>query len=1000
MHVTFQTVMASAALICDSEPWKDLKEHVNAIEKTHLRDLMNDVERCQSLMIEIDGIHLDYSRQRVRLDTMEKLLKLAEVAAQLKQKIGRMYNGDHINSTENRSVLHIALRAPRDKVICSDGKNVVPDVWYVLDKIKEFSERVRSGSWVGATGKALKDVVAIGIGGSFLGPLFVHTALQTDPEAADCARGRQLRFLANVDPVDVARSISGLNPETTLVVVVSKTFTTAETMLNARTMREWISSALGTQAVAKHMVAVSTNLMCCSFPVVEMRAEEQSNGLVEKFGIDPANTFAFWDWVGGRYSGDPNAVCSAVGVLPLSLQYGFPIVEKFLNGASNIDNHFYSGSFERNLPVLLGLLSVWNVTFLGYPARAILPYSQALEKFAPHIQQVSMESNGKGVSIDGIPLPFETGEIDFGEPGTNGQHSFYQLIHQGRVVPCDFIGSIKSQQPIYLKGEVVSNHDELMSNFFAQPDALAYGKSPEQLLEDNVPDHLVPHKTFSGNRPSLSLLLPSLDAYNIGKLLAIYEHRIAVEGFIWGINSFDQWGVELGKVLASQVRKQLHLSRTKREPVQGFNFSATTLLTRYLEVHLRAATPPRLPSPHLSTVLTGLLVLLLLLFLVSPFGALSASLLPLSPNTRSVASLPLLFSHRILLSEEFLIFGYWVWLMSFSELKDRHVAATAMVNTLRDRLNQKRQQLLDTDVAGYAKSQGRTAVNFSSTDLVCCRTLQGHTGKVYSLDWTPEKNRIVSASQDGRLIIWNALTSQKTHAIKLPCAWVMTCSFAPNGYSVACGGLDSECSIFNLNSQVDRDGNLPVSRVLTGHKGYVSSCEFVRDQDTRLITGSGDQTCVLWDVTTGQRISVFGGEFPSGHTSDVLSISINSSNSNMFVSGSCDATARLWDTRIASRAIRTYHGHHGDVNTVKFFPDGQRFGTGSDDGTCRLFDMRTGHQLQVYSQQQANNDQDVPIVTSIAFSISGRLLFAGYSNGDCYVWDTLLAEVRIIQLVH
>ncbi|CAL9102293.1 unnamed protein product, partial [Musa textilis] len=876
------TVMASAALICDSEPWKDLKEHVNAIEKTHLRDLMNDVERCQSLMIEIDGIHLDCSRQRVRLDTMEKLLKLAE-AAQLKQKIGRMYNGDHINSTENRSVLHIALRAPRDKVICSDGKNVVPDVWYVLDKIKEFSERVRSGSWVGATGKALKDVVAIGIGGSFLGPLFVHTALQTDPEAADCARGRQLRFLANVDPVDVARSISGLNPETTLVVVVSKTFTTAETMLNARTMREWISSALGTQAVAKHMVAVSTNLM-----------------LVEKFGIDPANTFAFWDWVGGRYS-----VCSAVGVLPLSLQYGFPIVEKFLNGASNIDNHFYSGSFERNLPVLLGLLSVWNVTFLGYPARAILPYSQALEKFAPHIQQVSMESNGKGVSIDGIPLPFETGEIDFGEPGTNGQHSFYQLIHQGRVVPCDFIGSIKSQQPIYLKGEVVSNHDELMSNFFAQPDALAYGKSPEQLLEDNVPDHLVPHKTFSGNRPSLSLLLPSLDAYNIGKLLAIYEHRIAVEGFIWGINSFDQWGVELGKVLASQVREQLHLSRTKREPVQGFNFSTTTLLTRYLE-------------------------------------------------------------------EEFLIFGYWVWLMSFSELKDRHVAATAMVNTLRDRLNQKRQQLLDTD-GGPVLS----------------------VALVYSLDWTPEKNRIVSASQDGRLIIWNALTSQKTHAIKLPCAWVMTCSFAPNGYSVACGGLDSECSIFNLNSQVDRDGNLPVSRVLTGHKGYVSSCEFVRDQDTRLITGSGDQTCVLWDVTTGQRISVFGGEFPSGHTSDVLSISINSSNSNMFVSGSCDATARLWDTRIASRAIRTYHGHHGDVNTVKFFPDGQRFGTGSDDGTCRLFDMRTGHQLQVYSQQQANNDQDVPIVTSIAFSISGRLLFAGYSNGDCYVWDTLLAEVVV-----
>ncbi|XP_020274060.1 guanine nucleotide-binding protein subunit beta-like isoform X2 [Asparagus officinalis] len=264
---------------------------------------------------------------------------------------------------------------------------------------------------------------------------------------------------------------------------------------------------------------------------------------------------------------------------------------------------------------------------------------------------------------------------------------------------------------------------------------------------------------------------------------------------------------------------------------------------------------------------------------------------------------------------------------------------------------------------------------------------------IYSLDWTPERNRIVSASQDGRLIVWNALTSQKTHDIKLPCPWVMTCAFSPNGQSVACGGLDSACSIFNLNSQTDREGDSLASRILTGHKGYVSSCQYVPDQDNRIITSSGDQTCGLWDVTTGQRISVFGGEFPSGHTADVLSVSINSSNSNMFVSGSCDATARLWDVRIASRAVRTYHGHEGDVNAVKFFPDGQRFGTGSDDGSCRLFDMRSGHQLQIYSQQHGDNDSDAPIVTSIAFSISGRLLFAGYSNGDCYVWDTLLAEV-------
>ncbi|CAN4080323.1 unnamed protein product [Withania somnifera] len=552
--------MASSTLICDSEPWKDLRAHVEDINKTHLRDLMNDANRCRSMMVEFDGILLDYSRQRATLDTFNKLFNLAKDAG-VKDKISRMFNGEHINSTENRSVLHVALRAPRDAVINCDGKNVVSEVWQVLDKIRDFSERVRSGAWVGATGKTLKDVVAIGIGGSFLGPLFVHTALQTEAEAIKCARGRQLRFLANVDPIDVARNLTGLNPETTLVVVVSKTFTTAETMLNARTLREWIISALGPQAVAKHMVAVSTNLK-----------------LVEQFGIDPNNSFAFWDWVGGRYS-----VCSAVGVLPLSLQYGFSVVEKFLKGASSVDQHFHSSPFEKNIPVLLGLLSVWNVSFLGYPSRAILPYSQALEKLAPHIQQVSMESNGKGVSIDGVPLPYQTGEIDFGEPGTNGQHSFYQLIHQGRVIPCDFIGVVKSQQPIYLKDEVVSNHDELMSNFFAQPDALAYGKTPEQLRKENVPDHLVSHKTFSGNRPSLSILLPSLNAYNVGQLLAIYEHRVAVQGFVWCINSFDQWGVELGKSLATQVRKQLHASRKKGEPVEGFNFSTKTLITRYLE---------------------------------------------------------------------------------------------------------------------------------------------------------------------------------------------------------------------------------------------------------------------------------------------------------------------------------------------------------------------------------------------------------------------------------
>ncbi|MCO5591667.1 hypothetical protein L7F22_045658 [Adiantum nelumboides] len=353
-----------ATLICERPEWKDLQSQVAAVKKTHLRELLKDEERCKSMIMPFDGILLDYSRQQVTAEIMKKLFNLAE-AARLKEKIEKMFKGEHINKTEDRSVLHVALRAKRDEVIHSDSKNVVPDVWEVLDKINDFSERVRSGDWVGATGKPLTDVVAIGIGGSFLGPLFVHTALQTAPDVAEACRGRRLRFLANVDPIDVARSLDGLSQETTLVVIVSKTFTTAETMLNARTVRSWITSALGSDAVSKHMVAVSTNLK-----------------LVKEFGIDPNNTFAFWDWVGGRYS-----VCSAVGILPLSLQYGFSVANKFLQGAESIDNHFKTAPFEKNIPVLLGLLSVWNVSFLGHPARAILPYCQALEKLAPHIQQ-------------------------------------------------------------------------------------------------------------------------------------------------------------------------------------------------------------------------------------------------------------------------------------------------------------------------------------------------------------------------------------------------------------------------------------------------------------------------------------------------------------------------------------------------------------------------------------------------------------------------------------
>jgi glucose-6-phosphate isomerase len=562
-----QVAQELATGVSGTAEWKALAAHRTEIEKTHLRDLLQDQERSDLLYHEHVSEHgtciADFSRQRVTKETLDLLIDLAE-KVDMKGKIDKMFGGVHINTTEDRSVLHCALRAPRDKVIEADGKNVVPDVWEVLDKIKGFSEKVRNGEWLGATGKPITSVVAIGIGGSFLGPLFVHTALRTDQASANESKGRTLRFLANVDPVDVARALNGLDPATTMAVVVSKTFTTAETMLNARTVRTWLKAELGEEAVSKHMVAVSTNLK-----------------LVKEFGIDPTNAFGFWDWVGGRYS-----VTSAVGVLPLALQYGFDTVEQFLKGAHDIDEHFRTAPFEKNLPVLMALLGVWNISFLGYPCRAILPYAQALSKLAPHIQQVSMESNGKGVSIDGKALPFEAGQIDFGEPGTNGQHSFYQLIHQGRVIPCDFIGLVKSQQSVYLKGEVVSNHDELMSNFFAQADALALGKTPIELRSENVPDALIPHKTFTGNRPSTSLMLPDLSAYTTGQILALYENVTAAMGFVWGINSFDQWGVELGKVLASKVRTTINTCRTKHRgvsPSDGFNYSTTRLMAKYLE---------------------------------------------------------------------------------------------------------------------------------------------------------------------------------------------------------------------------------------------------------------------------------------------------------------------------------------------------------------------------------------------------------------------------------
>lgn len=555
---------ARPALVSSLPEWKALAAHkVDDIDGSHLRDLMQDEERCSELFAEYDGIALDYSRQQVTSETMRLLYELAE-AVGLKDRIRAMQEGAKINVTENRAVLHTALRARPTETVMVDGVNVVEQVHEVLGRIATFSRRVRNGEWSGATGKRLKRFVAVGIGGSYLGPDFVYEALKTDAHAASAGQrsGYDLHFLANVDPVDVKRVVEGLDPEETMVIIVSKTFTTRETLVNAKTMRDWLWQAMGrgSDVVKKHMVACSSN--------VEGAGE---------FGIDKHNVFPFWDWVGGRYS-----VCSSVGALPLSLVYGYDVFEKFLAGARSIDKHFLQAPYERNLPVLMGLLGVWNMSFLGYKSRAMHPYTEALNKLPAHIQQVDMESNGKHVSVHGRELDFDVGEVDFGEPGTLGQHSFFQLLHMGQTVPCTFIGFVESQNPICEDGEPVSNHDELMSNFFAQPDALATGKTAEECRAEGRPEWLVPHVTFTGNRPSLSLLLPLLNAYSTGQLLALFEHRTAVQGFVWDINSFDQWGVELGKVLATKVRKQINQARYHGKSVQGFNPSTKKLVERYL----------------------------------------------------------------------------------------------------------------------------------------------------------------------------------------------------------------------------------------------------------------------------------------------------------------------------------------------------------------------------------------------------------------------------------
>lgn len=512
--------------------------------KHNLRELVKDEARNDRMYTEFNGVCMDFSRQlldKAGLDALQELAKERKVV----DKVQQMFQGEKINSTEKRSVLHVALRMPKGKQLKVGGEDVVAEVHKVLDQIKDFSNKIRNGTFKGATGETLTNLICVGIGGSYLGSEFLVESLKTEPTAAKNAEGRNIRFLANVDPIDVARATSGLCPTKTLVVIISKTFTTAETMLNAKSLRQWLKDGLkgNADAVGKHMCAVSTNL-----------------DLTSKFGIDSDRVFGFWDWVGGRFS-----VTSAVGVLPLAIHFGFDVVEQLLKGCHEMDQHFLTAPLEQNLPMLMGLVSVYNASVLDLECVAVLPYCQAMHRFAAHIQQLTMESNGKGVDIEGKKLGCQAGEIYFGEPGTNGQHSFYQLLHQGRIIPAELIGFRKSQQPINLEGEEVSNHDELMCNFFAQPDALAFGKTAEELKEEGVSAELIPHKTFTGNRPSIMLLLPECNAFYLGMLLSLYENRVATEGFVWGINSFDQWGVELGKVLAKDIRKVLRASRQGKQ---------------------------------------------------------------------------------------------------------------------------------------------------------------------------------------------------------------------------------------------------------------------------------------------------------------------------------------------------------------------------------------------------------------------------------------------------
>ncbi len=526
--------------------WKALQTHYDKIRTQHLRELFKtDLARGTRLAVEAEGIYLDYSKHRITDETVKLLLDLAEQSG-LGDRIEAMFTGEKINITEKRAVLHTALRAPKGAVIKVDGENVVPGVHEVLDRMTDFSNRVRSGAWKGFTGKRIRNVINIGIGGSDLGPVMAYEALRHYSQ-----RDMSFRFVSNVDGTDFAEATRDLDPEETLFVISSKTFTTLETMTNAQTARAWSLAKLKDEkAVEKHFVAVSTN------------AKE-----VSKFGIDTANMFGFWDWVGGRYSMD-----SAIG-LSTMLAIGPERFQEMLAGFHAIDEHFRTTPFAKNLPVLMGLLTVWYTDFFGAETVAVLPYDQYLKRFPAYLQQLTMESNGKHVTLSGERVTYETGPIFWGEPGTNGQHSFYQLIHQGtRLIPCDFIGFAKTLNPLG------NHHDLLMANVFAQGEALAFGKTPEEVKAEGTPEWLVPHRVFEGDRPSNTILLDELTPTALGKLVALYEHSVFTQGVIWQIDSFDQWGVELGKVLAKKIVAELEGSGPAPGSHDG---STTTLIERY-----------------------------------------------------------------------------------------------------------------------------------------------------------------------------------------------------------------------------------------------------------------------------------------------------------------------------------------------------------------------------------------------------------------------------------